>query len=83
MAGNESRVVPLRNLGQISTHPSGFPQNHPVPQKPRDHILPQPSSTAQQRKENLNEMVESAFRATMGNGNFIPEGSKLFEIPLL
>gem|GEM_PF-6939653 len=46
-------------------------------------ISQQPSLTAQQRKENLNEMVESAFRATTGNGDFIPEGSKLFEIPLL
>ena len=45
-------------------------------------ISQQPSLTAQQREENLNEMVESAFRATMGNRNFIPEGSKLFEIPL-
>jgi hypothetical protein len=53
------------------------------PQKCQTDIFPRPPSTAQQRKENLNKMVESAFRATMSTRNFIPEGSKLFEIPLL
>jgi hypothetical protein len=70
-------------VSSLATSHYFFNCPHPVPQKRRDHILPQPSTTAQHRKENLHEVVESAFRATMGNGNFIPEGSKLFEIPLL